>query len=222
MTSKKDQQQIEEARLRTVKRLREKQEKLRQKEELRRQHDIAQANEKWRLRDAKLAADRQRRMQRKRFEGMKRTALTEKISNRRQEMMKRKQPPPPQQQQQQPLTSILKKSGALKTKISKAGGGGPDVRFDGDLRGEGEGNMADMSAVFEDVEEWVKSVYGGDENSDVRHGGGGEGSLQRQQKNQFISQDQHEEENEDWQQMPNDRQQAEEDEAFLDAILQES
>jgi hypothetical protein len=219
MTSKKDQQQIEQARLRTVKRLREKQEKLRQKEELRRQHDIAQANEKWRLRDAKLAADRQRRMQRKRFEGMKRSALTEKISNRRQEMVQRKQP--------QLLTSILKRSDGSKTTrttrttakyVKSAAGvlprtreaGGINARFCGDPMGEDEeGEMADMSAVFEDVEEWVKSVYRGggesDENLGVRRCGVGASREQEEQ----------EEENEDWQQ-------AEDDEAFLDAILQDS
>ena len=73
-----------------------------------------------------------------------------------------------------------------------------------------EENMADVSAVYEDVEAWVKSVYGGD---DENNAGRIEGRNQSRGKGVVQQQSIH---------FQDDQQQAEEDEAFLDAILQDS
>ena len=223
ITSRSEQKQIEEARRRTIKRLREKQEKLRHKEIERQQQATDQANEKWRLRDAKLKVDRQRRMSRQRFVESKRSVLVERSTNHPQIFNKTKshtkkkkkltsilkQPKQPkniqttipvqqQQQQQQQQHQFPENTDSFTIPINV-----DDEYIE-------EENMADVSAVYEDVEAWVKSVYGGD---DENNAGRIEGRNQSRGKGVVQQQSIH---------FQDDQQQAEEDEAFLDAILQDS
>ena len=218
-----DLKQIEEARRRTIKRLREKQQKLKYEEVERQQKELDLANEKWRLRDAKLAVDRQRRIQRQRFVESKRSALSERQTNYQQHRRKKK-----------PLTSILKsrkensgtcsgsrsKSSSSRSSRNVGSASGVKVAFvpapqpptetwtiPTDLNSDSvEGDMADVSAVYEDVEAWVKSVYGSDdENVEKMH----PTTATNFSEGHYFEQS-------------DDRQQAEEDDAFLDAIMNEN
>jgi hypothetical protein len=217
-----NQNQIETARRRTLKRLREKKLNLRRQEQARRQHDRDKANEKWRVRDAKLAIDRQRRVQRQRFVDTKRKAFAVKVSNRQQQQQQQYQTTMFQtKNKKKPLASILKAPNANGRKkhptvaqpqqpvhSRSLDNNGKERDQDADEEHGFEDDIADVSAVYEDVEAWVKSVYGGgdDENALSVHSVSGRTAI--------PSKEIYHENNER-------QQQAEDDEAFLDAILGE-
>ncbi len=219
---------IERSRRRTLERLRAQTKKLREKEAEQQRLADKKANEKWRLRDAKLAVDQQRRLQRQRFLEIERASAASKISNskiRKKSKPKKTRGAPvsilktstrgnwtrdPAVRVDQdggsdgdaggaaPPRSARRRVKAMSSPLAATNGAAPVSEVDFD---------ADVSAVFEDVEAWVASVYGGEseppQTTQVDH-------LPAFTQHQHAEIDARTEQ----------QQQAADDEAFLDAILQ--
>ena len=164
---------IQEAKQKTLQRLRKKRRTLRETEARQRELSMEKANEKWRVRDAKLALDQQRRLQRRRFLEAERKAAANQMAENAKILTKVNALRNP--------VSILKTSTQIKdpqivtSTKSTSGENGPQqehcprkkVRVRQDVpppaarAPDTDSVEADVSAVYEDVEAWVKSVYGG-------------------------------------------------------------
>ena len=175
-----DLDRIQEAKRKTLQRLREKRRKLRESEARQRKLETEKANEKWRVRDAKLALDQQRRLQRRRFLEAERKAAARQMAEKAKILAKVNSLRNP--------ASILKISTQSNdVQIKESAQSKPDQnRLQQGLRPKRKVREqqavpppatraldtnsleADVSAVYEDVEAWVKSVYGGNGPSKIQ------------------------------------------------------
>ena len=223
-----DEDRIKEAKRKTLKRLREKRKKMRETEARRKQMEAKKANEKWRVRDAKLAQDQQRRMQRRRFLEAERKVAAAQMAANAKMLAKVEGLREPK--------SILKQSN-MQTNLGQSSCNHQNMMqkqppttntCNQELEVASIDNVeADVSAVYEDVEAWVKSVYkGGSTSQSETHYSADENkpvgvncSTRSKERQKPHSQTQIGE-SESSSSRELQEQQAAEDQAFLDAILQ--